>query len=182
MLLGLALAACGSAPQGAPPQGTAPQGSAAGAPIPDPPPDPPQEAQPVTATAPVLATASDSFEYKVGNPNFHGRTIVRVTGDGSAEASFERGGQLKRYQGAAPPAKLKALRDSLAKHPLGSYQPAKRPAVPDEATMELTLITGGVRTEAKLLDGARHEIDALGELVDVIQEIASKVSGGKIEY
>ena len=141
-----------------------------------------QETKPVTAAATVLASANDSFEYKVGNPSFHGRTIVRVTGDGKAEASFERGGKTQSYHGTAPAAKLKALRDSLTKHPIDSYKPAKRNPVPDEATMEFTLVTGGARTEAKLLDNERHEIDALGELVDVIQEIASKVSGGKIEY
>jgi hypothetical protein len=141
-----------------------------------------QEPKTVTAAATVLASANDWFEYKVGNPSFHGRTIVRVTGDGNAEASFERGGKIQSYKGAVPAAKLKALRDSLAKHPIDSYKPAKRNPVPDEATMEFTLVTGGARTEAKLLDNARHEIDALDELVEVIQAIASKVSGGKIEY
>jgi hypothetical protein len=141
-----------------------------------------QEKKPVTATATVLANANDAFEYKVGNPHFHGRTIVRVTGNGNVEASFERGGKIQSYKGTVPPAKLKALRNSLAKHPIDKYQPAKRSPVPDEATMEFTLVTGGVRAQATYLDNARHEVAALDELVDVIQEIASKVSKGKIEY
>lgn len=136
----------------------------------------------MTAAATVLASAQDSFEYRVGNPHFHGRTIVRVTGDGVAEASFERGGQVQRYQGTVPAAKLEALRDSLTKHPIDRYQPTMRRPVPDEATLEFVLVTGGVRTEASYLDNARHELDALDALVQVIQEIAAHVSSGKITY
>jgi len=54
--------------------------------------------------------------------------------------------------------------------------------VPDEATMQFVLVTGGKRTEASYLNGDRYAIEALGDLVEVIQDIASKVSGGKIEY
>ncbi len=132
--------------------------------------------------ATLLATASDTFEYKVGNPHFQGRTIVRVTGDGNAEASLERAGKVESYQGTVPPAKLTALRESLTKHPLASYQPKKRPAVPDEVTLEFILVTGGVRSEASILHNERYEIDALGELVEVLQDIAKKVSGGKITH
>jgi hypothetical protein len=175
-----ALVACGTAAQGpATPVGS---GSAVRDERREASQDPAQETKPVKATATVLASATDSFEYKVGNPHFHGRTIVRVTGDGNAEASFEQGGKTQRYTGTVPATELAALRDSLTRHPLDSYKPPTRHAVPDEATMEFTLVTGGVRTEAELLDNTRHEIAALGELVDVIQEIASKVSGGKIEY
>jgi hypothetical protein len=141
-----------------------------------------QEPRTVTASAAALASANDSFEYKVGNPSFHGRTIVRVTGDGKAEVSFEQGGKTQHYRGTVPAAKLTALRESLTTHPIERYRPGKRSPVPDEATMELTVVTGGTRTEARILDGERHQIDALGELVDVVQEIASKVSGGKVEY
>lgn len=136
----------------------------------------------MTAAATVLASANDSFEYKVGNPHFHGRTFVRVTGDGNAEVSFERGGKTQSHNGAVPAAKLGSLRASLTKHPIDSYKPAMRNPVPDEAMMEFTLVTGGARTEAHFLNNDRHKIDALGELVEVIEEIASKVSGGKIEY
>jgi hypothetical protein len=141
-----------------------------------------QEPKTVTAPAAVLGSANDSFEYKVGNPSFHGRTVVRVTGDGKAEVSFEQGGKTQHYRGTVPAAKLKALRASLTAHPIDHYKPGKRSPVPDEATLELTVVTGGARTEARILDNERHQIDALGELVDVIQEIASKVSGGKVEY
>jgi hypothetical protein len=144
--------------------------------------DAPQETRPVTAAATVLASAKDSFEYKVGNPHFHGRTIVRVTGDGDAEASFERGGKVQRSQGTVPAAMLEALRDSLTKHPIDKYTPAKRRPVPDEATMEFILVTGGVRTEASYLDNDRNALDALDALVQVIQEIAAHVSNGKITY
>ena len=136
----------------------------------------------MTAPATILASATDSFDYQVGNPHFQGRTIVHITGDGNAEASFERGGKVDSYKGPVPAAKLAALRESLTRHPLASYKPKMRPAVPDEVTMEFTLVSGGERSEAKILDNERHEIDALGELVEVIQDIAKKVSGGKIEY
>lgn len=185
----LALVACGPASQGSATQ--AGSGSAVGDTSSWPPithdasreeiHDAMQETKTVTAPA-VLASAKDSLEYKVGNPDFDGRTIVRVTGNGTAEASFERGGKTRRYRGTVPAAKLKALRDSLTNHPIERYKPAKRNPVPDEATIELTLLTGGARTHASLLDNDRHDIDALGDLVDLIQEIASKVSGGKIEY
>lgn len=186
----LVFAACGTAPPGSAAQAS---GSAVREEASSPPPprdtrreevqSTTQEPKPVTAaTTTVLASADDSFEYKVGNPSFHGRTIVRVTGDGNAEASFERGGKTQRYTGTVPPAKLRALRESLTKHPIDRYKPAKRNAVPDEATMALTLVTGGVRTQATYLDNERFQIDALGDLVELIQQIASRVSGGKIEY
>lgn len=136
----------------------------------------------MTAPATVLASATDSFEYKVGNPHFRGRTVVRITGDGNAEASFERGGKVDSYKGTVPAAKLTALRESLSNHPLASYQPKKRPAVPDEVTLEFVLVSGGERSAASILHDERYEIDALGELVEIIQDIAKKVSGGKIEY
>jgi len=142
--------------------------------------DPRQESSPVTAA--VLANANDSLEYQVGNPDFEGRTVVRVAGDGSAEASFERGGKTQRYQGRVPAAKLQALRDSLTSHPIDRYKPAKRKPVPDEAALEFTLVTGGTRAHAGFLSTDRHTIDALGDLVDLIQDIASKISGGKIKY
>lgn len=184
----LALVACG------PSQGSAPQAGSASA-VREPAGSPPsthdarreevhdtkQETKTVTAPA-VLASANDSLEYKVGNPGFHGRTVVRVTGDGNAEASFERGGKTDRYQGAVPPAKLQALRTSLTSHPIDGYKPARRAPVPDEATIELTLVTGGATTHARFLDNDRHDLDDLGELVELIQGIASHVSGGKIKY
>jgi hypothetical protein len=164
-----------------PPSGPSPQDAAPEA-IPEAIPDAAKETKHVPPATTVLASASDSFEYKVGNPSFHGRTIVRVTGDGKAEASFERGGKTERYAGAVPAAKLQALRASLTDHPIDHYHPAKRSPVPDEATMEMTLVTGGARIEARFLNNDQHQIDALGDLVDVIQAIASAVSKGKIEY
>lgn len=140
-----------------------------------------QETKTVTAPA-VLASANDAFEYKVGNPHFEGRTIVRVTGDGKAEASFERGGKTQRYEGTVPPAKLKVLRSSLTDHAIDRYKRSNRNLVPDEATIDLTVVTAGVRTHASLPANDRHDIDALGDLVELVQDIASKVSGGKIEY
>jgi hypothetical protein len=197
----LALAGCAATPQGVATQGSAAPGSVApgsaapatahnepalpltpaGAKSEDVPATP-QGPNPVTATAKILRSANDSFEYKVGNPNFQGRTLVRVTGDGLAEASFERGGKTQHYKGPAPAAKLQALRRSLAKQPIDGYKTAKRNPVPDEATMQFVLVTGGKRTEASYLNGDRYSIEALGDLVEVIQDIASKVSGGKIEY
>jgi hypothetical protein len=130
----------------------------------------------------VLASANDSFEYKIGNPHFHGRTTVRVTGDGKAETSLERGGSVDRYQGAIPRGTLLALRDLLAKHPIDRHRPERMYAIPDEAIIELTLVTGGARTQAMYFDGHRREVAALGELAAVILEVASAVSGGKITY
>ena len=170
----IVFAACGTS---APP---AQVGSATPPIVPDA--SPPQETKPVTPPASVLASATDSFEYKVGNPHFHGRTIVRVTGDGTAEVSLERGGKIERYAGPAPAAKLAALRESLTKHPLASYQPKQRPPVPDEVTMEFTLVTDGERSAASILHNERYEMDALGELVELVQDIAKAVSSGKIAY
>ena len=132
--------------------------------------------------ASVLATASDTFEYKVGNPKFHGRTVLRVTGDGNAEATFEQAGRVHRHEGPVPAAKLAALRDSLTEHPLGEYQPNQRNPVPDEVTLEFILVSGGTRSEARILHNERYEIDALGELVEVLEDIVKKVSGGKITH
>ena len=182
LALALALVACGNHGKPATSQGS---GSAVQA-TPDvaaqTPPDAPQETTAVTSTGPALASADDSFDYQVGNPNFKGRTHVHVTGDGTADVSRERGGKTESFKGTVPAAKLKALRESLTKHPVSGYKTGNRPLVPDESTIDLVVVTGGAKVTSSIPDNDRHTIAPLGELVDLVNEIAAPGSGGKIEY
>jgi hypothetical protein len=130
----------------------------------------------------MLTTATDVFDYAVGNPHFHGRSTLQITGDGAALVTFERGGKTQEYKGTVSAKQLDALRASLTAHPIDSYKPPKRPLVPDEATMELTVVNAGARAQNSIPDNERWEIEPLGELVTLINEIMGSVSGGTVRY
>jgi hypothetical protein len=130
----------------------------------------------------MLTTAADVFDYAVGNPHFHGRSTLHITGDGAATVTFEQSGKTQDYKGKVAAKQLDALRASLAAHPIDSYKFPKRPLVPDEATMDFSLVNAGARTHNSIPDNERWESEPLGELVTLINEIMGSLSGGKVRY
>lgn len=133
------------------------------------------------ASAPLLAASGDSIQYAVGNPNFRGRTTVKIAGDGAVEVSSEAGGKIDRYTGTLDAAELGKLRETLAANDPRALDTTPRNGVPDEARIELTL--GGARNaRIELWDNEQWKQPALRALVVAFNEIASKVSDGKIRY
>ena len=195
---GLALAtaaACASSGEpAAPPSHTNPTPAATTAPVPTvasahaaPAPTPSSSAMtstppPASTAAPILSAATDSIQYAVGNPSFRGRTVVKVTGSGAVDVSFERGGKTDRYTGQLDADELRGLRDNLASHDPRALHSARATGKPDEARIELTIRGTAGDSQVTLWDGEQWQIPSLRALVVAFNAIASKTSGGKVKY
>lgn len=142
---------------------------------------PPQPASATTAT-PILAAAADWIEYAVGNPNFRGRTTVKVTGNGGVEVSFEHAGKTYRYAGQLDAGELRGFRDTLAANDPRALKSGRATGKPDEARIELTVRSGGETAKVVLWDAEQWQLPPLRALVVAFSAIASKTSGGKVTY
>ena len=195
-LFAATLAACASSGEQASPPGRASSPPAAtatptpaasanpapAAPAQPPPPSTAMTTPPPSAAAPVLAAATDSIQYAVGNPSFRGRTTVKVTGSGAVEVSFEHAGKTDRYTGQLDPGALRALRDTVTTHDPRTLQSARATGQPDETRIELTVSAGGGDAKVVLWDGEQWKLPPLRALVMAFNEIASKTTGGKVKY
>jgi hypothetical protein len=189
-LVAAILAACASSGEPAtPPAHTNPTAAAAtpaAMPAPSPPPStdmttPPQPASATTAT-PILAAAADWVEYAVGNPNFRGRTTVKVDGNGGVDVRFEHAGKTDHYTGQLDAGELAGLRDMLAANDPRALKSGRATGKPDEARIELTVSSGGASAKVVLWDAEQWQMPPLRALVVSFNAIASKVSGGKVKY
>lgn len=142
---------------------------------------PPEPAAANTAT-PILAAAADWVEYAVGNPNFRGRTTVKVAGTGGVEVGFEHAGKTFRYAGRLEAGELRAFRDTLAANDPRALKSARATGKPDEARIELTVGSGGTSVKVVLWDAEQWQMPPLRALVVAFNAIASKTSGGKVKY
>ncbi len=133
-------------------------------------------------SAPLLAAATDSIQYAVGNPSFRGRTTVKVTGSGAVEVTSEHGGKTDRYTGQLDPGALHDLRDTLTTNDPRTLNSARATGQPDEARIELTVSAAGGDAKVVLWDGEQWKMPPLRALVMKFNEIASKTSGGKVKY
>jgi hypothetical protein len=135
-----------------------------------------------STAAPILATATDTIQYAVGNPSFRGRTVVKVTGSGAVDVSFERGGKTDHYTGQLDADELRGLRDTLASHDPRALHSGRATGKPDEARIEITIHGSAGDSQVTLWDGEQWQMPPLRALVVAFNGIASKTSGGKVKY
>ncbi len=193
-LIAAILTACASSgEQATPPSHTNPTPPAAANPTPaavapaqTPPPSTamttPPPSTPASPPAPLLAAATDTIEYAVGNPNFRGRTTVKITGNGAVEVTSEHDGKTDHYTGQLDAGALRDLRETLTAHDPRTLQSARATGKPDEARIEITASGTAGNVKAVLWDGEQWQMPPLRALVMAFNEIASKASGGKVKY
>ncbi len=131
---------------------------------------------------PMLVNAGDAVTYAVGNPNFRGRTTVKVTHDGSETVTSERAGKTDRYVGKLGADALAKLRATLSENDPRGFSSKRTTAQPDEARIEIGLVTGGTKTNHAFWDAEQHKVPALRKLVAVFNEVATTISKGKLTY
>lgn len=131
---------------------------------------------------PILGSRGDSARYEVGNAGFRGRTTVEVRGDGSVQASFQRGAATDTYRATLSAAELDGLRKLLRDSDVGSLCSARATGQPDEDRVRIVLVTGGQSTEAELWYGEQWTNPGLRALIGAFGGLAARASGGKIPY
>lgn len=135
----------------------------------------------MTADDPLLAD-DGWIEYATGNPEFRGRTTIRVESDGRAVVRFVQGDDTQEFVGELSDTRLVEFRETLATHDPRRMQSTRETGEPDEARIRIRYAVGGEEGSNEFWSNEQWEIDGLREVVEAFQGIAAEISDGEVTY
>lgn len=122
--------------------------------------------------------------YEAGNQNFGGRTSLRILGDRSIELEYTHRGQTKNFKSRISEEGMMTLLKRMLNDKFWTASPAKRPRVPDETEIEISISTKqkDLNYTVKAPEVEALKSKELRTLVEIFRAVIKDVSKGEVKY
>jgi hypothetical protein len=128
----------------------------------------------------LLGSTNSAVRYQVGNPDFEGRTVVVIRGDGTATVEFVRETEKMSFNKPLDPERFEQIRSTLFDP--RQLTPSTRNPAPDEAEIQIEITVGDRVWSVTFRDQDRWNQTNLQKDVDLFETVAREVSDGSIQF
>jgi hypothetical protein len=122
------------------------------------------------------------LRFTIGNVHFSGRTTLEIQKSGQARLRFQQAGDSTEYsQELSGPDRVSLLRELTENDP-EKIEPINRSPAPGEERIVLELARGEQPWRGEYWTNDQAERPALRRFVKLLEDVARKVSEGKIRF
>lgn len=120
--------------------------------------------------------------YEVGNPGFRGKTQIEIHKGGTVDLMHQQGENTERFSGKLTEDEVDSLYRLIERTNPCDFRSEENIVEPDDVPLKIKLIYKDSDCQFEGWESERFQNERLHQLISEFNNIAKKVSAGKVKY